>query len=36
MFRVGRDVSESEDDLDIDARLIGITLFMTFEAKNDA
>ncbi len=35
-FRLGRDISESEDDLDIDARLLGITLFMTFAAKNDA
>lgn len=35
-FRVGRDVSDGADDLDIDARLIGITLFLTFEAKNDA
>ena len=35
-FRVGRDVSDGADDLDIDARLLGITLFLTFEAKNDA
>ncbi len=36
LFRVGRDVSDAADDLDIDARLLGITLFLTFEAKNDA
>ena len=35
-FRVGRDVSDGADDLDIDAGLIDITLFLTFEAKNDA
>lgn len=35
-FRVGRDVSDGADDLDIDARLIGITLFWTTNAGNDA
>ena len=35
-FRVGRDVSDAADDLDIDARLIGIVLFLTTNAGNDA
>lgn len=35
-FRVGRDVSDGADDLDIDARLIGIVLFITTDAGNDA
>ena len=35
-FRVGRDVSDAADDLDIDARLIGIVLFITTDAGNDA
>ena len=35
-FRVGRDVSDAADDLDIDARLIGIVLFITTNAGNDA
>ena len=34
-FRLGRDVSDAADDLDIDARLIGIILYMTFAAGND-
>ena len=36
LFRVGRSVANGADDLDIDARLIGITLFFTTDAGNDA
>ena len=35
-FRVGRDVSDAADDLDIDARLIGIILYLTTDTGNDA
>ena len=35
-FRVGRDVSEVADDLDIDAKLVGIILYLTTNAGNDA
>ena len=35
-FRVGRDVSDAADDLDVDAGLIGIVLFLTTDAGNDA
>ena len=36
MFRVYRDVSDAGDDLDIDARLLGVRLFYTTEAGVDA
>lgn len=35
-FRVFRDVSDAGDDLDIDARLLGVRLFFTVDAGNDA
>ena len=35
-FRVGRDVSDSNDDMDADCRLHGIKLFFTTDAANDA
>ena len=35
-FRVGRDVSDAADDLDIDAKLVGIILYLTTNAGNDA
>jgi hypothetical protein len=35
-FRIGRDVSDSNDDSGGDARLHGIKLFYTTDAKNDA
>jgi hypothetical protein len=35
-FRVGRDVSDAADDLDIDAKLLGIVLFLTTNAATDA
>ena len=35
-FRVFRDVSDANDDMTEDARLIGIKLFYTTDAKNDA
>jgi len=34
-FRVFRDVSDAGDDLDIDARLIGVKLFFTTDLGND-
>ena len=35
-FRIFRDVSDSNDDMAEDARLIGIKLFFTTDAANDA
>ncbi|MEE8607219.1 MAG: hypothetical protein V3S55_06435 [Nitrospiraceae bacterium] len=35
-FRVGRDVSDGADDLDIDAGLMGVILFFTTNVGNDA
>jgi hypothetical protein len=35
-FRVFRDVSDGNDDMTEDARLIGIKLFFTTDANNDA
>jgi len=35
-FRVGRDVSDSNDDMDGDCRLHGIKLFFTTDVANDA
>ena len=35
-FRIFRDVSDSNDDMTEDARLIGIKLFYTTDALNDA
>jgi hypothetical protein len=35
-FRVLRDVSDGNDDMTEDARLIGIKLFFTTDALNDA
>ena len=35
-FKIGRDVSDSNDDMAEDARLIGIKIFFTTDAANDA
>ena len=35
-FHVSRDVSDTNDDFAADARLIGVKLFLTTDAKNDA
>jgi len=35
-FRIGRDVSDSNDDMDADCRLHGIKLHFTTNAANDA
>jgi hypothetical protein len=35
-FRIFRDVSDANDDMAEDARLIGIKLFFTTDAANDA
>jgi hypothetical protein len=35
-FRIFRDVSDANDDMTEDARLIGVKLFFTTDAKNDA
>ena len=35
-FRIFRDVSDSNDDMTEDARLIGIKIFFTTDAANDA
>ena len=35
-FRIFRDVSDSNDDMAEDARLIGVKLFFTTDAANDA
>ena len=35
-FRIFRDVSDSNDDAAEDARLIGVKIFFTTDAKNDA
>ena len=35
-FRIFRDVSDSNDDMTEDARLIGIKIFFTTDASNDA
>ncbi len=35
-FRIFRDVSDGNDDMAEDARLIGIKLFYTTDANNDA
>ena len=35
-FRIFRDVSDDNDDMDADAQLHGIKLFYTTDAKNDA
>ena len=35
-FRIARDVSDSNDDMDGDAQLHGIKIFYTTDAKNDA
>ena len=34
-FRVFRDVSDANDDMTQDARLIGLKLFFTTDAEND-
>jgi hypothetical protein len=34
-FRVGRDVSDANDDMAEDARLLGIKLFYTIDAGED-
>ena len=35
-FKIARDVSDANDDMAEDARLIGIKLFYTTNAANDA
>ena len=35
-FRIFRDVSDSNDDMTEDARLIGVKIFFTTDASNDA
>ena len=35
-FRIFRDVSDANDDMAEDARLIGVKLFFTTDAANDA
>ena len=35
-FRIGRDVSDSNDDMAGDARLHGVKIFFTTDAANDA
>ena len=35
-FKIFRDVSDSNDDMAEDARLIGIKIFFTTDAANDA
>ena len=35
-FRIYRDVSDGNDDLAGDARLLGVKLFFTTDAENDA
>ena len=35
-FRIGRDVSDSNDDMAGDCRLHGVKLFYTTDASNDA
>ena len=35
-FKIGRDVSDANDDMAEDARLIGIKIFFTTDAANDA
>jgi hypothetical protein len=35
-FRIYRDVSDGNDDMAGDARLIGVKLFFTTDAENDA
>jgi hypothetical protein len=35
-FKIGRDVSDSNDDMTEDARLIGVKIFFTTDATNDA
>jgi hypothetical protein len=35
-FRIFRDVSDGNDDMTEDARLIGVQIFFTIDAINDA